>query len=198
MIRLKQWNGIPTSFSFAIGSDIIKYYRGNGDGWWFGWDASSQKYLLSNPPNQHASLVYDGVASTYTITFADGTKRVFSGTGYLTALIDRNNNQVAIAYDTSGRIATVTDAASRAVTFAYTNTSFPTLATSATDAAGNIANYTYDTSGRLSRVAYPDASQYNFMYDSNDLITSVTDSQSKIVESHSYDTSRRGLTSQRA
>ena len=180
----------------SFGSNFIKYYRSNGDGWWF--QANGSSYQLANPPNEHATLVYNGTLGQYTITFADGTKRVFNGSGYLTAILDRNNNQVSITYDSSNRITTVTDAASRNVTFTYANASFPALATSAADAAGNIANYTYDTSGRLSQVLYPDASQLNFAYDANGLITSVTDAQMKLIESHTYDSSRRGLTSQRA
>lgn len=178
------------------GSNLIKYYRANGDGWWFHWNGSV--YQLTDPANEHASLVYNGTTTQYTITFSDGTKRIFNNPGFLIALVDRNGNQVNIIRDTSGRISSVTDAASRALNFAYTNASFTTLATSATDSTGTVATYTYDSVGRLSNVAYPDSSQLNFAYVSSNLISSVTDAQSRVIEAHTYDGSRRGLTSQRA
>ncbi len=181
----------------SFDTDFVKYYRVNGDGWWFQWNTSTQNYQLTNPPNQHGSLVFDTGTSRYTITFMDGSKRVFDGSGYLTTIVDRNGNQTSITYDGSRRITQVVDAASRTLTFAYANASFPLLATSALDATGNIANYAYDASGRLSQVARSDGSQFNFTYDSNGLITAVTDAQSKVLESHTYDTSRRGLTCQR-
>lgn len=191
------WRGTYEERLASSGSSFIQYFRSNGDAWWF--QANGPSYQLTNPPNQRATLVYDGTAMQYTLTFADGTKRVFSGTsGYLTALTDRNNNQVSITRDSSNRITQVTDAASRTLSFAYANASFPLLATSASDATGSVATYTYDSSQRLTNVAYPDASQLNFAYDGNNLLTGVTDAQSKVIESHTYDSSRRGLTSQQA
>jgi YD repeat-containing protein len=58
--------------------------------------------------------------------------------------------------------------------------------------------YAYDSQGRLSQVTNPDLSTISFSYDSNSFISSVTDSQGKIFESHTYDSSGHGLTSTRA
>jgi YD repeat-containing protein len=66
------------------------------------------------------------------------------------------------------------------------------------DAVGTVATYTYDSSSRLTQVSYPDGSQLNFTYDSNSNILSVTDSQGKLLEAHTYDAQSRGLTSTRA
>ena len=95
----------------------------------------------------------------------------------------------------------MTDAANRTLTFNYANGTFPRLCTSITDAVGTIATYSYDASGRLTQVIYPDSSQLNFQYNdpnSPTLISGVTDAQSKIIESHTYDSQRRGLSSQQA
>ena len=43
-----------------------------------------------------------------------------------------------------------------------------------------------------------DHSPPNFTYETNSTILSVTDSQSKLLEAHTYDTQGRGLTSNRA
>lgn len=172
----------------------IQYFRSNGDDWTF--QSSGSSYVLTTPPNEHATLSFNG--TQYTMVFPDGTQHLFNSSGFLTTIVDRNANQVSLTYDGSNRITQVTDAASRTLTFAYTNSSFPSLATSATDAAGTVATYTYDVSGRLQQVLYPDSSQLNFAYDGNNLLTSVTDALSKVIESHTYDSQRRGITSQRA
>ena len=71
-------------------------------------------------------------------------------------------------------------------------------ATKAQDAVGTVATYVYDSSSRLTSVNYPDASAFNFTYDANSNVLSVTDSQGKLIESHTYDNQNRGLTSSRA
>jgi len=182
----------------SSGANFIKYYRSNGDGWWFSFNSTANAYLVSSPPNERASLQFNGTTQQYTITFADGSSRIFSSSGFLTKIQDRNANQVSVTYDTSGRISQVTDAASRSITFTYGNSSFPSLVTSAADSVGNIATYTYDSISRVTNITYPDASQLNFTYAAGTLIGSITDAQGKVIESHTYDSSRRGLTSQRA
>jgi RHS repeat-associated protein len=192
------WRSTYEENLLSFGTDYIKYFRSNGDGWLFKWNSSTSSYQLMNPPNRHATLTYNGTTTLYTITFADGSSRVFSNSGHLISLADRNNNQTTVSFDTSGRISTITDAASRTLTFAYANTSFPNVATSAADSTGTVATYTYDSSGRLTNVTYPDSSQLNMAYDSNNLITSVTDAASKVIESHTYTSWRAGATCQRA
>src|SRR5207253_5233117 len=47
-------------------------------------------------------------------------------------------------------------------------------------------------------VTYADSSSLTFAYDPNGLLTSVTDQVGKVLESHTYDSLRKGLTSQKA
>jgi len=192
------WRSTYEEHLFSFGTNFVKYYRANGDGWLFQWNSSTNNYQLLTPPNRHATLDYNGTTLQYTVTFADGTTRIFDNNGYLLTIADRNNNQVNLTYDTSKRITTITDAASRTLNFTYGNTSFPAVATGATDSTGTVATYTYDSSARLTNVTYPDSSKLNFAYDGNSLLTSVTDAQNKVIESHTYDSSRRGTTCQRA
>src|SRR5260370_13745818 len=132
------WRSTYEERLVSSGSSFIQYFRANGDAWWF--QANGPSYQITNPPNQRATLVYDGTPLQYTMPFADGTKRAFSGTSaFLTALTDRNNNQFSITRDSSNRITQVADAASRTLSFAYANASFPLLATSATDPTGTVA-----------------------------------------------------------
>ncbi len=69
---------------------------------------------------------------------------------------------------------------------------------SVTSDVGLTLSYSYDSQGRLSTVTNPDQSTLTFTYDSNSLITAVKDSNGKILESHTYDSLGRGLTSSQA
>jgi len=72
-------------------------------------------------------------------------------------------------------------------------------ATKVQDAVGTVATCSYDSSCRLALVSDPDGSALNFTYDpSSSMLLSVTDSQGKLLEAHTYDAQNRGLTSTRA
>jgi RHS repeat-associated protein len=171
-----------------------KYWRADGKAWTFSYGSG---YTLVSPANERASLVFNTTTTQWTLTFLDGSKKIFNNLGYLIAVIDRNGNQTTVAHDGQNRITSIADAASRSVTFTYGNASFPLVATSAQDAVGVIATYSYDSTGHLTRVTYPDTSQINYNYDTNGLITSATDNDGKVLEAHSY-TGRQGVSSSRA
>ncbi len=178
-----------------VGSDgYIKYARGDGSFWSFGYNAGV--WNVAAPANVVATLAQ---GSTYwTLTFQNGEQRRFDNTsGDLIAIIDRNGNTTQLSYDGLSRLVTVTDAASRHLYFAYgSNSSY--LITGVTSDVGVSLSYTYDGQGRLTQLTKPDNTTISFEYDSNSLITAVKDSAGKIVESHTYDSAARGLTSSRA
>jgi RHS repeat-associated protein len=176
----------------------ITYWRGDGDYWFFTAGSDSGSYVLVSPPDERVSLQYASLTGQYTMTFKDGSTRIFNGNGYLLSLADRNGNQTTIAYDSSNRIKTVMDPANRVLTFNYANSAIPNLASSVQDAVGVIANYAYGANGNLTQVTYADGSFLAMAYDGSNQLTSVTDTNGKTLETHTYDSTRRGLTSQRA
>jgi YD repeat-containing protein len=178
-----------------VGSDqYIKYGRGDGSFWSFG--TNSGNWSVAAPANVTATLVQG--SSNWILTFQNGEQRLFSfATGKLLSIIDRNGNTTQLSYDSLGRLVTVTDPVSRHLYFGYGSGS-SSLVTSVTSDMGLSLSYSYDSQGRLSQVTRPDLSTYTFQYNSQSLITSVTDSNGKILESHTYDSSGRGLTSSRA
>jgi YD repeat-containing protein len=182
----------------VLSGGVVKYWKGDGGVLTYTYNSMSGFYVMTAPTDDQTTLTYNLSLAQWTISEKNGTQRIFNGSGYLIGIIDRNGNTTNITVDANNqnRIASVTDPASRTLTFYYTNASFPRLCTSVADASGTVANYTYDASGRLTQVAYADGSQLNFTYDSNNLILKVTDSQSKTIEAHTYDSQRRGLTSQ--
>lgn len=175
--------------------NFIKYARGDGSFWSFGFNGGV--WTPAAPQNVVATLAAG--PSDWTLTFQNGEQRLFDNTsGNLIAIIDRNGNTTQLSYNAVGLLSTVTDPASRTLSFTYGDQSFPTLVTSVTSSVGITVSYSYDSQGRLIQVTEPDSSTLNFQYNSQSLITSVTDTDGVVLESHTYDSSGRGLTSSRA
>lgn len=179
-----------------VGNDqYIKYERGDGSFWSFGFNGQMWSWSVAAPANVSATLVQG--TTNWTLTFQNGEQRVFSiATGQLVSIIDRNGNTTQLSYDSLNRLVTVTDPASRHLYFGYGSGVY--LVTSVTSDFGESVSYSYDSQGRLSQVTEPDGSTLSFQYDSNSFISAVLDSNGKILESHTYDSSGRGLTSSRA
>jgi len=173
-------------------SSFLAYLRGDGGLWYF----PSTGGPLAAPANESATLTQNG-NQTWTITFKNGEKRVFSYTsGSLTSVSDRNGNTTNLSYDVAGRLTTVTDPVSRHLYFSYSGSSL--LVTGITSDFGVSLSYSYDNQGRLTQVTEPDLSTLLFQYNNQSLITSVTDSAGKILEAHTYDGFGRGATASRA
>jgi len=178
-----------------VGDDnFVKYARGDGSFWSFGYSGGS--LTVAAPANVAATLVQG--ASYWTLTFQNGEQRLFDvARGNLIEVIDRNGNATQLSYDALGRLVTVTDPVSRHLYFSYASGS-SYLVTSVTSDIGLAVSYSYDTQGRLSLITEPDQSTLSFQYNSQSLITAVTDTNGNLLESHTYDSSGRGLTSSRA
>lgn len=192
------WRSTYEEQLMPLGSQTFIYWRGDGSGWTFTYNSALNTYALSSPPDERAQLVMNPGTGAFTLTLADGTQRTFNAQGLLAAVIDRNNNQTTLAYDTTNRLTSVTSAGGSTLTFSYGDPNNSTQVTTLADAVGTVATYTYDSSSRLTMVTYADGSKLNFTFDANSNITAVTDSQGKLLESHTYDSQNRGLTSSRA
>lgn len=177
---------------------FLKATRADGAVWSFATEtASSQIGYRTIAPANDLTRITSG-DTTYTLAAKDGTKKLFdSTTGLLTSILDRNGNTTQLTYDTSNRLTTVTDAASRHLYFNYPDNS-TTLVSSVTSDVGITLSYTYDAQGRLIKVTNPDNTTVSFDYDANSMITAVRDNEGKVLESHTYDAVGRGITSTRA
>jgi YD repeat-containing protein len=177
---------------------LLKYARGDGSVWSFGILTASDPIVYQTvAPGNDTTTVTQGVPS-HTMLFKSGEKRLFDpNSGLLLSIIDRNGNTTQLAYDSQNRLTTVTDPASRQMTFTYVSSS-SNLVSTVTTSTGVSYSYAYDNQGRLVQVTKPDNTTINFLYDNNNRITAVKDSQGKVLESHTYDVTGRGLTSSRA
>jgi YD repeat-containing protein len=187
------WRSTYEERVFTGSDGYQKYARGDGSFWTFGTGSPAK---VVAPANVTATLVQG--ATYWTITFQNGEQRQFSiASGSLTSIIDRNGNTTQLTYDGSNRLVTVTDPASRHLYFGYgSGSSF--LVTSVTSDVGLTLSYSYDTQGRLSVVTKPDTTTLSFTYNAQSLIASVLDANGVVLESHTYDSNGRGLTSSRA
>jgi len=176
--------------------NYMVYSKSDGGLWYFGPNIGSN-WKLASPANTTATLTLNGTTS-WTITFQNGEQRTFDYTsGALKTITDRNGNATQLTYDGIGRLTTVTDRASRHLYFTYQSSS-SYLATAVTSDFSTSLTYAYDTSNRLTQVTKPDSTTVSFTYNLQSLITSVTDMNGKVLESHTYDSRGRGLTSSRA
>jgi YD repeat-containing protein len=178
-----------------VGSDYyIKYSRSDGSFWSFG--LGSAGWMPAAPANTFATLVQNG--TSWVLTFQNGEKRLFSSaTGLLAQIVDRNGNTTQLSYDSSNRLTTVTSAAGQHLYFNYASgSSF--LVTSVTSDFGMTVSYQYDAQGKLSQITRPDLTTLTFTYNVQSGITAVTDNSGKVLESHTYDSTGRGLSSSEA
>jgi YD repeat-containing protein len=196
------WRSTFEERVFTGADGYLKYGRSDGSFWSFGYGSPTGGYIWSvaAPANGSAQMLIGG-SSNWTITFQNGETRIFdSSTGKLMSIVDRNGNTTQLSYDGSGRLVTVTDPVSRHLYFTYGSGGASYLVSQVTTdtGIGISISYSYDSLGRLSQVTEQDSSTFNFAYNSQSLITAVTDSMGKTLESHTYDTSARGLSSSQA
>lgn len=176
------------------GDNYLRYLRGDGTVWAFGENGG--QFVVSAPATVAATLVAG--TTNWVLTFQNGEQRQFNlTTGLLTAIIDRNGNTTQLTYDNLNRLVTVTSAASQHLYFNYQSGSSYLIA-SVTSDFGMTFSYTYDSENRLSQVTYPDQTTVSFTYNTQSQITQVTDSNGIVLESHTYDSTGRGLTSSQA
>lgn len=176
------------------GGTQLRYWRGDGSAWLF--NISKSTYSLASPVDERATLTFSN-KNGYTLTLRDGSQEQYNSSGLPTAFLDRNGNTTTLTYDNNNRLTSVKDAALRLLQFNY-NPTFVQQVASIQDSVGTIASFTYDSGSHLTSVTYADGAVVNYSYDSNGLLLSATDQLGKVLESHTYDSQRRGLSSQRA
>jgi YD repeat-containing protein len=187
-----------------VGNDgYMKETLGSGDVYSFGFsgtDSSGNPQFIAAGRGSSQTTTLTQAPSNWTLVLQNGEQHVFDGTsGKLLSITDRNGNVTQLSYDSSFRLVTVTDPASRHLYFTYASPS-SYLVTAVTSDFGVSLSYAYDNLGRLAYYTKPDNTTISFQYNDRNafLITAVLDSNGKILESHTYNTCGQGLTSSRA
>lgn len=174
----------------AIDSNLLRMNLADGRAVYFGRDAGSSGPFLPLVGDFRGQIVQSG--GTFTLSLKDGGVHQFNSTGKLVSLTDRNSNQMTLAYDVNGKLTAVTDPFGRILSF-VTNTNG--RVTSMSYDSATIASYTYGASNQLLSVTYADNSQFLLTYDANLRLTAVNDALGNVLESHTYDSQGRALTS---
>ena len=194
-----RWTSTYEDSVFAGADGFMKYMRPDGGIWSFGYTGqvtNGAAYAVAAPASETATLT-EG-ANNWTLVFKNGEQRTFDlQSGKLLSIADRNGNTTQLTYDASYRLIKVTDPAGRHLNFTYGSPS-SFLVTGVSSDFGVSLSYAYDQLGRLTQVTKPDLTKVTFQYDNNGYITAVLDNQNKVLESHTYDASGKGLTSSRA
>ncbi len=136
--------------------------------------------IIQGPPGDFSTLVKNP-NGTFTRTLKDGTKINFSATGLHTSTVDRNGNTTTYAYDTEGRLGSITDSRGRVTTFTYAGG----LLSSVTDPVGRVTSFTHDGAGNLTKITYPDGSTELFKYSGRHLLIEQTN-QREFMTKHEY------------
>jgi RHS repeat-associated protein len=103
-------------------------------------------------PGYLRRLSFDAGAGAYMLKFPDAgvwNFRPIDGSpasGKIASIVDRNSNAITFAYNAQGRLVTITDTLNRNITIAYTAAG---MIQSVTDFTGNQVRYTYSSSGNL-------------------------------------------------
>jgi RHS repeat-associated protein len=140
------------------------------------------------PPRVFATLVQNSDGS-YTFTRQQTqVQYVFSPAGQLMSEVDANGYATTLAYDSSGRLASVTDPAGRSLTFGYSGSS--SHVATVTDPMGRTFTYSYDSNGNLMQVSDPLDRTWKFTYDPSHLLLTMTDPRGGTT-TNVYDTSDR-------
>jgi YD repeat-containing protein len=188
------WRSTYEERLWAGTDGYIWYIRGDGSLWAF---AGFLPHYLVAPENLVVTLTTDSNYTYWTMTFQNGEKRIFDYlSGWLTAIIDRNGNTTQLSYDAGNRLVASTDPGGRHLYFNYPNNS-SYLVSSVTSDVGITVSYLYDSQNRLTQATENDGSFLTFTYDASSNIIAVKDSLGNLIESHTYDSENRGLTSSR-
>ena len=120
----------------------------------------------------------------------DQSKLIFNAGGRLVEDRDPHGRKLLLAYDGSGRIATITDPVSATkLTFTYV---FGTARIDTiTDATGGVVSFGYTSGQLLNRIVNQDGKQVIFAYNANRALLTVTDHEGVVVSSNTYDADGR-------
>ena len=189
------WSSMLDESVVAYGALLVRLNLPDGRAVYFARDSVGAPFDALTTLGLYGQIVKN-VDNSYTLTFRDGSVHQFNSNGKLTSFADPNGNTITLTLNGSGNPTTITDASGRTVTLTYDSQS--KIAT-ISDSLGTIATYARLSLNRLSSVTYGDGSKFQFTYvasGNNLYISTVKDALNNVLESHTYDTQGRALTSE--
>jgi RHS repeat-associated protein len=191
----------------GIANRVIMLRSGTGQPSYF-QDTDGNNAFLASMPFTNESWIEKQSPTVYVRHFRRGGSERYeipsaTTTARLASLTDASGNVTALGYNPANQLTTITDPGGRQLTLTYAVAQLQTL--SGPD--GLIATFTYIGTGsqaKLHTVAYADGDgdsqpdgSYTFAYHaSGGRLWTVTDGSGRILETHLYDGSGRGINAQ--
>jgi RHS repeat-associated protein len=188
------WSFLDESIT-TFGNLLLRLNLEDGRAIYLSRSDTNSPYLPTGARGFRGQVVKN-VDNSFTLTLQNGDIHQFNANGRLVSLTDRNNNTTTLTLNGSGNPTAITDPGGRVITLSYDSYG---LIGSISDSAGTIATYTHGFWGRLTNVTYADGSMYNFtdtFSGSNIYLATVTDALNNVLESHTYDSQGRAITSE--
>lgn len=140
----------------------------------------TEHYFKADPNNAAKIIDEDGLGleitaggtsdEYYTIKYSDGSRKTFTGSGYLRAIYDSDGNSVTLSYN--GALLTgIKDGAGRTASIAHNEYG---AIYSVTGPDGTLTKFNYD-GGNLSSINFPDQKSVQFFYDANNQLQKAVD-----------------------
>nr|WP_319489347.1 DNRLRE domain-containing protein [uncultured Caproiciproducens sp.] len=120
----------------------------------------------------------------YTIQYSDGSKKTFTGSGYLYRIYDSEGNYLTLAYYGSF-MNQITDGAGRITHVEYSGSGAVTAVT-APDGRQTLLHY---IGGNLTSITYPDSKTVQFTYNASNQLQKATNIDGTYVQYSYYDSS---------
>ena len=179
---------------FQVSSSQVLFFRASGQILTFTSSGGVWR------PDTDTDVTFTWAAGIWTVTDPEDTVETYGGaTPVLMSITARNGYKQTLAYNASGKLATVTDSYGRVLTFNY-NPDFTLASITTPDSTTISYGYTASISGQnLTSVTYPTSQTVTYAYGNTTLVnalTAVIDENSNQYLAWTYDAYGRGLTSQ--
>ena len=133
------------------------------------------------------------VEGTFQLTTLQNTVYRFDSSGRIASITDDHGLKTTYAYNAEGRLATITDASAQTLTFSYNSSNH---ITSVKDSTGREVKFTYSAAGDLEAATDALGGVTKYAYDAQHRLTQITDPRGNVILKNTYDSQGR-ITEQR-
>jgi RHS repeat-associated protein len=128
------------------------------------------------------------VEGTFKLTTLQNTVYAFDSSGRIASITDDHGLKTTYAYNAEGRLATITDPSAQTLTFSYNEGNHITLVK---DSTGREVKFAYSAAGDLESVTDALGGVTKYAYDASHRLTSITDPRGNVILKNTYDSQGR-------
>ena len=124
------------------------------------------------------------VEGTFRLTTLQGTVSAFDSSGRIASITDDHGLKTTYAYNAEGRLATITDPSAQTLTFSYNASNHITLVK---DSTGREVKYTYSAAGDLATVTDALGGVTEYTYDAEHRLKTIKDPRGNVILKNTFD-----------